>query len=117
MVLKWFDTREVDEFADSIAADLISHFPLSELEDQKRKGPSRLKKTHDAIFARAEVFAITQHLNLYKKARLGNRFKWALKEAGYPADFVDSFTYELITFVTVKSGRRGKTGSERAPGK
>jgi hypothetical protein len=48
---------------------------------------------------------------MYKKARLGNRFKWALREAGYPAGFVDSLTYELTAFVTVKAGARRKAGS------
>ena len=106
MILNWFDTKEVDEFADAIAADLLARFPPSEIENQKRKGPARLKKVHDAIFARAEHFVRAKPLNMYKKARLGNRFKWALREAGYPAEFVDTLTYELTAFVTVKAGAR-----------
>lgn len=111
MFLNWFDTKEVDEFADAIAADLLARFPPSEIEDQKRKGPARLKKAHDAIFSRAESFVRAKPLNMYKKARLGNRFKWALREAGYPAEFVDSLTYELTAFITVKAGTRRKAGS------
>ena len=111
MFLNWLDTKEVDEFADAIAADLLARFPPSEIEDQKRKGPARLKKAHDAIFARTESFVRAKPLNMYKKARLGNRFKWALREAGYPAEFADSLTYELTAFVTVKAGARRKAGS------
>ena len=111
MFLNWFDTKEVDEFADAIAADLLSSFPPSEIEEQRRKGPARLKKVHDTIFARAESFVRAKPLNFYKKARLGNRFKWALREAGYPAKFVDSLTYELTAFITVKAGARRKVQS------
>ena len=111
MLLNWFDTKDIDEFANAIAADFLARFPPSEIEDQKRKGPARLKKAHDEIFARAEVFVRSKPLNMYKKARLGNRFKWALREAGYPAEFVNSLTYELTAFVTVKAGARRKAGS------
>ena len=53
------------------------------------------------IFARVEKFARSRSLNLYKKARLGNRIKWSLKDAGYPAEFADSLTFELVTVVTL----------------
>jgi hypothetical protein len=38
-----------------------------------------------------------QHdLNTYKKAKLGNAFKWALKDAGYEATYVDELTEWLM---------------------
>src|SRR6266581_3721030 len=86
----WFDCKEVDEFADTIVADLVKRFPPSDVGVPARKAADRL--------------------NLYKKAHLGNRVKWALKEAGYPEEFVDALTYELVTVVTLVSGRRGKVG-------
>ncbi len=108
MFFKWFDTREVDAFADSIAADLVSRFPPADLELQRRKGPARFKKAHEVIFARAETFVRLHRLNLYTKARLGTRFKEALTVAGYSSDFVDSMVYELTTFVAVKALNRKK---------
>jgi len=106
----WFDCKEVDEFADTIVADLVKRFPPSDVGVPARKAAERLKRTHDTIFARIEAFARSRQLNLYKKAHLGNRVKWALKEAGYPEEFVDALTYELVTVVTLVSGRRGKVG-------
>ncbi len=106
----WFDCKEADEFADTIVADLVKRFPPSDVGVPARKAAERLKRTHDTIFARIEAFARSQQLNLYKKAHLGNRVKWALKEAGYPEEFVDALTYELVTVVTLVSGRRGKVG-------
>ncbi len=103
MILNWFNTREVDDFAASIASDLVSRFPPSELENQRRKGPARFRKAHDLVFARAETFVKTHKLNLYTKARLGSQFKAALTSAGYSPDFVNNVGYELTAFVARQS--------------
>lgn len=102
-ILQWFDTAEVDELARTIAAELVKRVPPSSLESHTKKAAERLRNTHDAIFDRAAKFARTQKLNIYKKARLGNQFRWSLKEAGYPPEFVESWTYELVTLVAISS--------------
>jgi hypothetical protein len=104
--LDWFRTREVDELAAAIAAELVKRVPPGALESRTRKAAERLRNTHDAIFARAGKFARTHPLNVYKRARLGNQFRWALKEAGYPPEFVDSWTYELAILVTLSNAPR-----------
>lgn len=105
MIFKWFSTAAVDKFADDAAQEFIAGFPPSELEDQRRKGPARLKRASDKLNSSATAFAATQALNLYQKARLGNRFKWALKSAGYPEEFVDQLTYELTAQIAAKAAR------------
>jgi hypothetical protein len=109
-MLDWFNGKGVDEFADSIVADLVKRLPPSGVDAPAKKAAERLKKTHDAIFGRIEKFARAQKLNIYKKARLGNRLKWALLDVGYPSDFVDTLTLELVTVVTLVSRER-KTAS------
>jgi hypothetical protein len=105
-LLDWFRTREVDELAAAIAAELVKRVPPGALESRTRKAAERLRNTHDAIFARAGKFARTHPLNVYKRARLGNQFRWALKEAGYPPEFIDSWTYELAILVTLSNAPR-----------
>lgn len=100
---EWFATKEVDELAAAIAAELVKRVPPARLDSHTRKAAERLRNTHEAIFARAGKFARTHRLNVYKKARLGNQFRWALKEAGYPPEFVESWTYELVLLVTLNS--------------
>lgn len=109
-MLDWFNGKVVDEFADSIVADLVKRLPPSGVDAPAKKAAERLRKTHDAIFGRIEKFARAQKLNIYKKARLGNRLKWALLDVGYPSDFVDTLTLELVTVVTLVSRER-KTAS------
>ena len=102
-IFQWFDTEEIDEFARSIAAELVKRAPPAGLEAQDEKASKRLRNMHQAVFSRAQQFARTHKLNIYKKARLGNQFRWALKEAGYPKAFVETWTYELITLIALKS--------------
>ena len=106
-LFQWFDTREVDEFVQSIATELVKRVPPDRLESTSRKAAERLRNTHDAIFARAGKFARTHPLNLYKKARLGNQFRWTLKGAGYPPEFVEAWTYELVTLVALNTAGGG----------
>jgi hypothetical protein len=40
-------------------------------------------------------------LNVYKKAKLGNVFKWKLKELGYSTEFSERATKEIITRLAV----------------
>jgi len=102
-IFRWFDTREIDEFAQLIAAELVKRVPPATLDSHTKKAAERLRNTHEAIFARAGKFARTHKLNVYKKARLGNQFRWALKEAGFPREFVDAWTYELVTLVSLNT--------------
>ena len=111
-MLKWLDTKEVDEFADWVAAELGKRYPPEGVDAKPKKAELRLRKTHDFIFVRVEAFAREHELNVYKRARLGNRVKWTLLEAKYPAAFVDAFTHEVVTVVTV-AGTRGKKAASK----
>src|SRR3990172_6116302 len=108
-IRKWFDTKEMDEFACSIAAELIKRVPPSSLDPATKKAVGQLKTSHHAIFTRAENFARTHPLNIYKRARVGNSFRWALKEAGYPPYLVEAWTYELVTMISLQSAARRKS--------
>ena len=63
-------------------------------------------RTLDRIFSRIGAFAAERRPNLYQKACFGNRIKWALKEAGYPAPFVKVATQKLMTYMVFASGAR-----------
>jgi len=103
----WFNCREIDELVDSIVADLVKRFPPGGLDHMPaEKAAKRLKGVHNAAFQRVDTFARSRRLNLYKKAHLGNRFKWSLREAGYPDAFADALSSEFVTLATLASGAR-----------
>ena len=101
MILRFLDTTEVDEFADSIVAELQQRFPPSGVDLSTQKAVDRVMKNVERIGARVADFGRARKLNVYQKARFGNRIKWALKEAQYPQLFVDVMTQELITQLTL----------------
>jgi hypothetical protein len=107
MLAGWFNTKELDAFADSLVAELVERFPPGGATGGK-KAFDKLRRTFGATFARIDEFARTHRLNVYKKAHFANHVRWALKEAGYPPDFVKTMTQELVAHVTLES-RRAKT--------
>ena len=103
----WFNCKDVDELVDSIVADLVKRFPPGGLDIPAEKAAKRLRGVHNVAFNRVEAFARSRRLNLYKKAHLGNRLKWSLREAGYPGDFADALTSEFVTLVALPRKRTG----------
>jgi len=112
-MLKWFDSKEVDKFSDWLASEIIKRYPPDGLDADPKKSTQRLKKVLDSLFHRIESFAAQNTLNIYQKARLGNRVKWAMREAGYPRPFSESFTHEVVTVITVMNARTNKARSKR----
>ena len=51
---------------------------------------------------RAARFRDEKGLGLYKKAKLGNVFRWKLKDLGYSDAFVDKATNAIVTRVAMK---------------
>ena len=105
MPFGWFDTKELDEFADSLVAELMTRFPPSGVDPSEKKALDKLRKLFRSTFERTDRFARSHQLNLYKKAHFANRVRWALKEAGYAPEFVETMTRELATHVALESGR------------
>jgi len=99
MILGWFSSKEVDALAAGMARDLAKRVPPASIDGKGKKAENKQKRTHDLVLRQAHDFARQHKLNLYTKARLANRFKWELLEAGYPKGFVDSMTYDLAAIV------------------
>ena len=56
-MLKWFDSQEVDKFADWLAAEIVKRYPPTGLDTDSKKAAQRLRKVHDSLFLRVEAFA------------------------------------------------------------
>jgi hypothetical protein len=100
-MLNWFDTSKVDELAGWIVTEVQKRYPVSGVAKSRSKATERFIKVHDSIFNRVDTFARTHRLNIFKKARLGNRVRWGLLESGYPAAFAESLSQELVTVVAL----------------
>src|SRR5262245_43172922 len=94
-MLGWFNTKDVNAFADSLVAEVVERVPPGGARAGAKEF-QRSTRAFGAVFARIDEFARSQRLNVYKKAHFANRIRWALKEKGYPDDFVATMTQELL---------------------
>lgn len=93
MLFAWFNATEEAEFGAAMAGFIIERLPPdgdAKFSDKKRQ--ELLPK----LYAQVERFRQGRKLNLYKKAKLGNAFRWKMTDAGYDATFVDELTKEVL---------------------
>lgn len=107
MILKFFSTRKVTEFAKGLAQDVAKRYPPAIANNPAQMvSQKRLSGILEDAFTRAAEFNQENRLGWYKKAKLGNEFRWELKEMGYDEKFIDVATEGLIVYVTrVRSPR------------
>lgn len=96
------DTKDVEAFATTLADDLGRRFPPSSEKRTDTGAKHQLSVILDGLGVRAVRFRDEKQLGLYKKAKLGNVFRWRLKELGYSSEFVDQATSAIVTRVAVK---------------
>jgi hypothetical protein len=95
-------TKQVDEFAKSLARELAKQCPPDPAAEGARPNvtPKRLGSALEQICGKALGFREQHDLGIYKKARLGNTFRWELSDIGYGKDFVDDVTQRLVVHIS-----------------
>lgn len=95
------NTAELEQFATGLAADLGRRFPPASEARTDPGAKHQIKVILEGLGARAIRYQGDQNLGVYKTAKLGNIFKWKLKELGYSDDFVERVTKDLVTRLAV----------------
>jgi len=101
-ILKALDTRELEEFATALAVDLGRRFPPA---SEARTDPGvqhQVDVILQGLAARAARYRTQHKLGIYKKAKLGNTFRWKLKELGYSSAFIQRATKQIVTRLAIK---------------
>ncbi len=95
--------KQIDEFAKTLAQELSKRYPPAlDKPDERRISQKRMTTILEDTFNRALEFKKQHKLGVYKKARLGNTFRWELQEMGYSGKFVETATEGLIVYITRK---------------
>lgn len=103
-----------NDFAKQLALDLSAHYPPSlDQSPQKRVSVNRMTRILEDAFSRAESFKNEQRLGWLGKARLGNSFRWELKELGYSNNFIEMATEGLIVYITRKADSKPAAPPEK----
>jgi len=93
--------KQVDEFAKTLAQELAKRYPPAlDKGGERRISQKRMTTILEDTFNRAAEFRKQHRLGVYKKARLGNTFRWELQEMGYSEGFVELATEGLIVYIT-----------------
>jgi hypothetical protein len=96
--------KQVDEFAATLAQELAKRYPPAlDQGGQRRLSQKRLTTILEETFNKATDFRAKHNLGVYKKARLGNTFRWELKELGYTDKFIEVATEGLIVYISRKA--------------
>jgi Flp pilus assembly protein TadD len=93
MIFRWFDAHE----AEKAALELADRFaPKAGRDVGGRSPPNGAATSLQDLLRRADADARLGKLNLYKKARFANSFKWRLLENGIEPKAADEVTQSLI---------------------
>jgi hypothetical protein len=95
MLIAWFDARKPKEFGASLAKIFIEKIP-AEKQLNEKVFAAKAKKALEQATIQTVAFKRENNLNIYKKAQMGNAFKWALKEADFDAEYIDKLTKWLM---------------------
>ena len=101
--LNWLKSKHIDGFSRELAREFASRYPLEMArESPDKKQEKKLGRALNYVYRRAREFRQDRHLGIYGTARLGNGFKWELREMGYRHDFIEETTKGLILSVRGK---------------
>ena len=101
-MLGFLDTKELEEFAVGLAADLGRRFPPASEARTDPGAVNQLNVILEGLAARAVRYHEQHKLGVYRKAKLGNIFRWKLTDLGYSTGFVERATNELVTRLAAK---------------
>ena len=91
----WLNATAAKEFGAGLARFYIERIPVTVAVTEK-KFAAKSKDVFDKMALQVARFKQANQLNTYKKAQLGNAFKWALRDAGYDSAYVDRLTQWLV---------------------
>ena len=99
MILSWFDAQKAKDFGTSLAAFFIERVPVKDRIEEE-KFAAKTQKILAQMARQVTQFKAQNKLNTYKKAQLGNAFKWTLKDAGFEGAYIDQLTKWLMLQVS-----------------
>jgi tetratricopeptide (TPR) repeat protein len=101
MLLKWLNAGEATELGTTLADDFVAQTSTQEssARHKKAKPEAEGRRFHSAVqnvMQRVDREARPLQLNVFKRAKLANTFKWRLLEKGIGQQIADELTQALV---------------------
>src|SRR5689334_8642183 len=102
MLLDWLDTRDATRVGTALADDFVMDKAAGARVDSQdtRVAGALLQRLLQTFLQRVDREARSLELNLLKRAKLANSFKWRLLEKGVEPQIVDELTRALLVRLT-----------------
>ena len=100
-MLNWLNSREATEAGVALADDFVLQ-TAGASSSARQKGPAgkQLEKFMQRFLQGVDRAARPLQLNVFKRAKLANSFKWRLLEKGIERELVDELTQALVLRLT-----------------
>jgi hypothetical protein len=103
MLTSLFRRAPVEDFAKSLASDVLKRYPaVLDQDPSKRPSINRLTRIVEDLCKRAVEFHAEHRLSWMAKAKLANAFRWELVELGYRKEFVNMATEAIVVQLSAK---------------
>lgn len=116
MLFKWFDGREATAAGTALADDVYlqsaSNLPRAPVRQGAQE--SELQKFLQKFLQRVDQAARPLELNVFKRAKFANSFKWRLLEKGLEQELVDELTQALVMRLTTGQSGAAAAGASAA---
>ena len=87
-----------------MAKELSKRYPpVLDQSGEHSLSEKRLTRILEDVCNKALAFKNDHKLGVYKKARLGNTFRWELEERGYSKMFIETATEGLVVYLARKN--------------
>src|SRR5690349_17505497 len=115
MLLDWLDSRDATRVGAALADDFVMQEAAGGLAaPRERRNAAGLPQLLQKFLHRVDREARSLKLNLFKRAKLANSFKWRLLEKGVEPRIVDELTQALLVRLT--TGRKEARGPAESGG-
>lgn len=94
-MFSWLDASDAQKFGTTLADFLIERIP-ADGSGRKEKSLAKKQEVVNKMLLQIEIFKANHKLNVYKKAKLANSFKWKLLDAQFESELVDELTKTVL---------------------
>lgn len=99
-----FGKSKVVEFAVTLSRELERRYsPAMEKGDDRKISAKGISNILEELYQKAVDFKQKEKIGIVQTARLGNTFRWELKELGYSDEFIEVATEGLVVYLTRKT--------------
>ena len=114
-LISFIYSKHINAFAKDLAGNLAKRYPPAlDVNPEKKISQARLTKVLEETLVQAVEFQREHKLGMFGKAKLGNEFKWQLKELGYTEKFIEVATEGLMIYITRGARPPGPAPSEKS---